>query len=39
MRLPEAGRTYCLCTWALGTVLFMHCMDFIAVSYFEQIGV
>jgi hypothetical protein len=39
MRLPEAGRAYWLCTWALGTTLFMHCMNFIAVSYFEQIVV
>jgi hypothetical protein len=39
MRLPEAGRAYWLCTWALGTALFMHCMNFIAVSYFEQIVV
>lgn len=39
MRLPEAGRGYLLCTWALGTALFMHCMNFIAVSYFEQIVV
>ena len=39
MRLPEAGRTYWFCSWALGTALFMHCMNFIAVSYFEQIVV
>jgi hypothetical protein len=39
MRLPDAGRAYRLCTWALGTALFMHCMNFIAVSYFEQIVV
>lgn len=39
MRLPEAGRAYWLCSWALGTALFMHCMNFIAVSYFEQIVV
>ena len=39
MRLPEAGRTYLLCSWALGTALFMHCMNFIAVTYFEQIVV
>lgn len=39
MRLPEAGRAYLMATWALGTALFMHCMNFIAVSYFEQIVV
>lgn len=39
MRLPEAGRTYRMCSWALGTALFMHCMNFLAVSYFEQIVV
>lgn len=39
MRLPQAGRVYQLSTWALGTALFMHCMNFIAVSYFEQIVV
>lgn len=39
MRLPEAGKVYWLSTWALGTALFMHCMNFIAVSYFEQIVV
>ncbi|MCK5944806.1 MAG: hypothetical protein KAI24_22650 [Planctomycetes bacterium] len=39
MRLQAAGRVYWLCTWALGTALFMHCMNFIAVSYFEQIVV
>lgn len=39
MRLPESGAVYRLCTWALGTALFMHCMNFIAVSYFEQIVV
>jgi len=39
MRLPEAGRAYRMASWALGTALFMHCMNFIAVSYFEQIVV
>ncbi|MFK7739722.1 MAG: hypothetical protein AB8H80_05310 [Planctomycetota bacterium] len=39
LRLQEGGRAYQLCTWALGTALFMHCMNFIAVSYFEQIVV
>ena len=39
MRLPDAPRAYRLCTWALGTAMFMHCLNFIAVSYFEQIVV
>lgn len=39
LRLPEAGRYYQLATWALGTAMFMHCMNFIAVTYFEQIVV
>ncbi|MEO6595470.1 MAG: hypothetical protein ABIP94_12020 [Planctomycetota bacterium] len=39
MRLPEAGRHYRFVSWALGTALFMHCMNFIAVSYFDQIMV
>lgn len=39
MRLPEAGRFYYLASWSLGTALFMHCMNFIAVTYFEQIVV
>lgn len=39
LRLPEAGRFYQLTSWALGTALFMHCMNFIAVTYFEQIVV
>jgi hypothetical protein len=39
MRLPAAERSYYLASWALGTSLFMHCMNFIAVSYFEQIVV
>lgn len=39
MRLPAGDRRYQLMTWALGTALFMHCMNFIAVSYFEQIVV
>lgn len=37
MRLPAGGPTYKLVTWCLGTTLFMHCMNFIGVSYFEQI--
>ncbi|HEB53496.1 MAG TPA: hypothetical protein ENI87_09605 [bacterium] len=39
LRLAAGNQTYRLCTWALGTALFMHCMNFIAVSYFEQIVV
>jgi hypothetical protein len=39
LRLPEAGRFYQLASWALGITLFMHCMNFIAVTYFEQIVV
>jgi hypothetical protein len=39
LRLGSAGRTYHLASWALGTSLFMHCMNFIAVSYCEQIVV
>jgi hypothetical protein len=37
MRLPNATSYYRLASWALGTAVFMHCMNFIAVSYFEQI--
>ncbi len=39
VRLPAAGKAYQLASWALGTALFAHCMNFIAVSYFEQIVV
>jgi len=39
MRLPESGRFYQITAWSLGTALFMHCMNFIAVTYFEQIVV
>ncbi|MBL8733904.1 MAG: hypothetical protein JNN13_16145 [Planctomycetes bacterium] len=39
LRLPAAGRSYQLASWALGTAMFMHCMNFIAVTYFEQIVV
>lgn len=34
--LPSSSR---LIAWALGTAMFMHCMNFIAVTYFEQIVV
>ncbi len=34
--LPKATKRI---AWAIGIALFMHCMNFIAVSYFEQIVV
>jgi hypothetical protein len=37
MRLLPGTRIYKLITWALGTALFMHCMNFIGVTYFDQI--
>lgn len=37
MRLRPGGQNYKLITWALGTVMFMHCMNFIGISYFGQI--
>ncbi len=37
MRLPHLPRTRTLITWSLGTALFVHCMNYIGVSYFEQI--
>ncbi|HEX5050612.1 MAG TPA: hypothetical protein VFZ65_02460 [Planctomycetota bacterium] len=39
LRLPESSQAYRFVSWALGTALFMHCMNFIAVSYFDQIMV
>ncbi len=39
LRLTSAPRTYHLASWAIGTAMFMHCMNFVAVSYFEQIVV
>lgn len=39
MRYPGGSRAYRYCAWALGTALFMHCMNYIAVTYFEQIVV
>jgi hypothetical protein len=39
LRLTAAPRSYHLASWAIGTAMFMHCMNFIAVSYFEQIVV
>lgn len=38
LRLPGADPTYRLVAWTLGVALFMHCMNFIGVSYFEQIA-
>jgi hypothetical protein len=37
LRMPGLSRSGRLVAWALGTLLVMHCMNFIAVSYFEQI--
>lgn len=37
LRLPDGGPVYKLVSWCLGVALFMHCMNFIGVSYFEQI--
>lgn len=37
MRMPGQTRAYRFTAWALGTALFMHCMNFLGVSYFEQI--
>lgn len=37
LRLPAGGRVYKLVAWCLGVALFQHCMNFIGVSYFEQI--
>ena len=39
LRLPGSTPYYQMASWALGTAMFMHCMNFIAVSYFEQIVV
>jgi hypothetical protein len=39
LRLPATSTYYQLASWALGTAMFMHCANFIAVSYFEQIVV
>ncbi|MBL8754141.1 MAG: hypothetical protein JNK15_12645 [Planctomycetes bacterium] len=39
LRLAAGNRFYQLASWALGTAMFMHCMNFLAVSYFEQIVV
>ncbi|MDO8349408.1 MAG: hypothetical protein Q7T30_04170, partial [Planctomycetota bacterium] len=39
LRMPGRPAADKLIAWALGTTLFMHCMNFIAVSYFEQIVV
>lgn len=37
LRTPAGEPRYRLISWALGTALFMHCMNFIGVTYFEQI--
>jgi hypothetical protein len=39
LRLQSGEKSYKLISWALGTALFMHCMNFIGVTYFEQIVV
>ena len=39
LRLENATPEYRLASWAIGTAMFMHCMNFLAVSYFEQIVV
>jgi hypothetical protein len=39
MRLPGLPRLRAYGTWALGAALFMHCMNFVGVTYFEQIVV
>jgi hypothetical protein len=39
LRMPGADPVYRLMAWAIGTAAFMHCMNFLAVSYFEQIVV
>jgi len=39
LRMPGRPAAEKYIAWALGTALFMHCMNFIAVSYFEQIVV
>ncbi|MCR9246259.1 MAG: hypothetical protein NXI31_14605 [bacterium] len=39
LRMPGQSVPHRLMAWALGTAVFIHCMNFIAVSYFEQIVV
>ncbi|MFY9342333.1 MAG: hypothetical protein WAT39_07580 [Planctomycetota bacterium] len=39
VRLRDATPAYRLASWAIGSAMFMHCMNFLAVSYFEQIVV
>jgi hypothetical protein len=36
LRLVQGNTGYKLAAWSLGTALFMHCMNFLGVSYFEQ---
>ena len=37
MRMQNLSRRHKYAVWALGTALFMHCINFVAVTYFEQI--
>lgn len=37
LRVPGIAPAERLTYWALGTALFLHCMNFIGVTYFEQI--
>lgn len=37
MRTPGLDRADRIIAWTLGTVLFVHCLNFLAVSYFGQI--
>ncbi|HLQ37705.1 MAG TPA: hypothetical protein VK348_07885 [Planctomycetota bacterium] len=36
MRSPVLSATAKKAAWILGTAMFMHCLNFIAISYFEQ---
>lgn len=36
LRLVQGSKGYKLAAWALGCAMFMHCMNFLGVSYFEQ---
>lgn len=39
MRLQGAPPAYLMVTWAIGTAQFMHCVNFIGVTYFGEIVV
>ncbi|MCA8951661.1 MAG: hypothetical protein KDE27_19290 [Planctomycetes bacterium] len=39
LRMPGVPAAYKFTAWAIGCAIFVHCMNFIAVSYFEQIVV